>query len=89
MLEFRMMRGEVDKPKAQRRWGYVTLPDLQSDRPVGKVDATADRRSGVLRVDAVYEDVPLPRNVRCAVRGELADLAAWPELDRAGPAVAR
>jgi uncharacterized protein YcaQ len=38
------------KPAAQRRWGYFALPTLYGDRLVGKLDATADRKAGVLRV---------------------------------------
>ena len=43
---------EMYKPKEQRRWGYFALPILHGDALVGKVDATADRDAGVLRVDA-------------------------------------
>ena len=68
---------EMYKPKAARRWGYFALPVLHGDRLVGKVDATRDRRAGVLRVDAVHEDVPFDPELRAAVRTELEDLAAW------------
>jgi uncharacterized protein YcaQ len=80
---------ETYKPKAARRWGYFALPVLSGDRLVGKVDATADRRAGVLRVDAVHEDVPLDAAERRGVRDELADLAAWLGLDLGGAAVPR
>ena len=49
---------EMYKPRNQRRWGYFSLPVLHGDRLIGKVDATADRRNRVLRVDAVHEDHP-------------------------------
>jgi hypothetical protein len=49
---------EMYKPGAKRRWGYFALPMLHRDRLVGKVDATADRKAGVLRVDAIHEDEP-------------------------------
>lgn len=72
---------EMYKPKAKRRWGYFALPILSGDRFVGKVDATADRKAGVLRVDAVHEDEAFDRSLRAEVDHELADLAAWLELD--------
>jgi hypothetical protein len=68
---------EMYKPAAARRWGYWALPVLHHDRLVGKVDATADRAAGVLRVDAVHEDVPFTAAMRSGVRTELADLARW------------
>ncbi len=45
------------KPKEARRWGYFALLVLPHDRLVGKVDAKADRKAGVLHVYAVHEDV--------------------------------
>ena len=47
------------KPAAKRRWGYFALPILHGDRMVGKVDAAADRKAGVLRVNAIHEDVEI------------------------------
>ncbi|NYG06972.1 hypothetical protein BJ986_001459 [Phycicoccus badiiscoriae] len=68
---------EMYKPAAKRRWGYWAMPILHGDRFVGKLDATADLAAGVLRVDAVHEDAPLPADVRAAVDAEIADLAEW------------
>jgi uncharacterized protein YcaQ len=72
---------EMYKPKEQRRWGYFALPVLHGDALVGKVDATADREAGVLRVDTVHEDVPFNPAIRDAVDAELAALARWLGLD--------
>jgi uncharacterized protein YcaQ len=72
---------EMYKPKAKRRWGYFALPILHHDRLVGKLDATADRRGGTLRVNAVHEDVPFTRTIRAAVTDEIDALAAWLGLD--------
>ena len=77
---------ETYKPKSTRRWGYYALPVLHGERLVGKVDATADRKDGVLRVHAVHEDEHFSAAVTRAVRTELEDLAAWLGLSPAGPA---
>jgi uncharacterized protein YcaQ len=69
------------KPAAKRRWGYFTLPILHGDRLVGKLDATADRAAGALRVDAVHEDVAFTTTVKTAVDREIKDLAHWLDLD--------
>ena len=53
---------EMYKPAATRRWGYFALPILHGDRLVGKLDAAADRKAGVFRVNAVHEDVPFDRD---------------------------
>jgi uncharacterized protein YcaQ len=72
---------EMYKPAAKRRWGYFALPILHGDRLVGKLDATADRKAGVLRVDAIHEDVPFTAAMTADVRREIEDLARWLELD--------
>jgi uncharacterized protein len=76
---------EMYKPAAQRRWGYFALPILYGDRLVGKVDATAHRKAGVLQVDTIHQDVPFSAIMTAAVRREIADLAQWLELDLALP----
>jgi uncharacterized protein len=76
---------EMYKPAAKRRWGYFALPILYGDRLVGKLDATADRNAGVLRVDARHQDVPFDRTMTAAVDGEIKDLAHWLELDLSLP----
>jgi len=72
---------EMYKPAAKRRWGYFALPILYDDRLVGKLDATADRKTGVLRVDAIHQDLPFDRAMTAAVEAEVKDLARWLELD--------
>ncbi len=68
---------EMYKPAAKRRWGYFALPILHHDGLVGKVDATADRKASVLRVNAIHEDVKFTRTMTKAVQAELEDLASW------------
>jgi len=72
---------EMYKPAAKRRWGYFALPILHGDRLVGKLDATADRKASVLRVNAIHEDVKFTRPIAKGVHAELEDLAAWLGLD--------
>jgi hypothetical protein len=68
------------KPAAKRRWGYFALPILYGDRLVGKLDAIADRKEGVLRVNTIHEDVSFSKAMTTAVQKEIADLAAWLDL---------
>lgn len=72
---------EMYKPAANRRWGYYALPILYSDRLVGKLDATADRKAGVLRVNAIHQDEPFTKPMTVAVDSEIASLASWLRLD--------
>jgi uncharacterized protein YcaQ len=48
---------------------------------VAKLDATADRKAGVLRVNTVHRDVDFTRAITAAVNREIRDLARWLELD--------
>ena len=68
---------EMYKPAAKRRWGYYALPILHEDRLVGKLDAVADRKASVLRINAIHEDVKFTRTMTKAVQTELEDLASW------------
>jgi uncharacterized protein YcaQ len=74
---------EMYKPKDKRRWGYFALPVLHEDRLVGKVDATADRKRGVLEVPAVHEDVRFTRAITKSVNAELEALSSWLGLELA------
>ena len=78
---------EMYKPAAQRRWGYYALPVLYGDRLVGKLDAIADRKAGVLRVNAIHQDVPFTPEMSAAIGAEIASLAAWLELEIAASPV--
>jgi len=76
---------EMYKPAAKRRWGYFALPILYGDALVGKLDATADRKAGVLRVDAIHQDIPFDPTMSAAVDAEINDLAHWLRISRAVP----
>jgi len=73
-FEYRL---EMYVPKAKRRWGYFALPVLHHDQLIGKVDATADRKKGVLQVHAIHQDARFTRATTAAVHAELDVLAAW------------
>jgi uncharacterized protein YcaQ len=72
---------EMYKPAATRRWGYWAMPVLYGDRLVGKVDATTDKKRGVLRVDAIHADVAFTTTMTAKITAELNDLAAWLEVE--------
>ncbi|HQZ36969.1 MAG TPA: crosslink repair DNA glycosylase YcaQ family protein, partial [Ilumatobacteraceae bacterium] len=72
---------EMYKPASKRKWGYYALPILYGDQLVGKLDATADRKTGVLRVDALHQDVSFTKTMTSAVDREIADLAKWLNLE--------
>lgn len=72
---------EMYKPAAKRRWGYFALPILHGDRLIGKLDAKADRKAGVLRINALHEDTPFPAATATAVEAEIAELARWLGLE--------
>jgi uncharacterized protein YcaQ len=74
---------EMYKPAEKRRWGYFALPILHEDQLIGKADLTADRKAGVLRVNALHEDVRFTKPMVAGIRGELDDLAVWLGLERA------
>jgi uncharacterized protein len=72
---------EIYKPAAKRRWGYFALPILSGDRLVGKLDAKADRKAGVLVVNALHQDEPFTAEMTADVDEEIVSLAAWLKLD--------
>jgi uncharacterized protein YcaQ len=76
---------EMYKPAAKRRWGYFALPVLHYDRLVGKLDAVADRKASVLRVNAIHEDVKFTRPMTKGVQAELENLASWLGLSAIEP----
>ena len=76
---------EMYKPAAKRRWGYYALPILYGDRLVGKLEAKADRKAGVLTVAAIHEDVPFSNAMTAAVDREIKDLARWLDVELVPP----
>jgi uncharacterized protein YcaQ len=71
---------EMYKPVDKRRWGFFALPILHGDQVIGKADITADRKAGVLRVNAIHPDVKHTKAMTDGIRAEIADLGAWLNL---------
>jgi uncharacterized protein YcaQ len=71
-------RIEIYTPAAKRRFGYYVWPFLLGGELVGRVDLTADRSAGALRViGAFVEPGHEPTRVAGALSGELATMAGW------------
>jgi uncharacterized protein YcaQ len=70
---------ECYKPAAKRVYGYFSLPILHKNRLVGRFDPKLDRKSGVLRLNALYlepgiePDDELVARVAAAMR----DFVSW------------
>jgi uncharacterized protein len=92
-LSYRM---EIYVPKAERRYGYYSMPVLDGDRFVARVDPAMDRANGRLLVRAVHAEpgVRTTRETGRPVAGAVRDLASWLgateiELDGSVPAAWR
>jgi uncharacterized protein len=53
-------RNEMYVAKAKRQFGYYVMPVLAGERLIGRVAARADRKSGVLVVEAMYAEPGAP-----------------------------
>jgi uncharacterized protein YcaQ len=73
---------EIYVPVEKRRWGYYVLPVLHGERLVGRVDARAEHKMGLLRVPALHLEPHATPADRAAAHAELAELAAWLKLER-------
>jgi uncharacterized protein YcaQ len=87
-------RIEIYVPKAQRKYGYYSLPILHRDRLIGRIDPKADRKRGVLVINSLHFEpkVSADRETGAAVSGairELADFVAGGNVELASAVVPR
>ena len=83
-------RIEIYTPAPQRQFGYYCLPFLMGDQMVGRVDLKADRKAGVLRIEAAWREAGTAPGARRrpdalvaqALAAELGSVAAWLNLSR-------
>ena len=70
-------RLEIYVPAPQRVYGSYVLPFLFGDTLVARVDLTADRAAGVLRLHATHWEPGAPAEAVPALERRLAELAGW------------
>ena len=70
-------RLEMYVPVAKREYGYYVLPILHGTELIGRVDATFDRGTRVLRVDGVWAERGAPADAGPDVADALHEMATW------------
>ncbi|MEA4823712.1 MAG: crosslink repair DNA glycosylase YcaQ family protein [Clostridiaceae bacterium] len=75
---------EIYTPASKRKYGFYVLPILFGDRFIGRVEAIADAKSGVLTVRNVWyeEGVKRTKKLQDAVERRLRRLAQFNGCDR-------
>ena len=76
LFRFRF-RLEIYVPRAKREFGYFVLPILRGDRFVGRVDPLFDRKTKVLRINAVHAEPTATAADRPPAERAIEELATW------------
>ncbi|MET3527208.1 winged helix-turn-helix domain-containing protein [Phenylobacterium koreense] len=76
------IRLEIYTPAHKRVHGYYVLPFLQDEAITARVDLKAERRKGVLLVQAAHAEPGANGQTAARLAGELKLMAGWLALDR-------
>ncbi|WP_293900939.1 winged helix-turn-helix domain-containing protein [Phenylobacterium sp.] len=76
------IRLEIYTPAEKRTHGYYVLPFLEDDAITARVDLKADRKAGVLVVQASHAEPWATKATAVNLAGELKRMAGWLGLER-------